>query len=282
MIRYDQSRHFPSKIEDVKMLGKDKVEHVYNELFHPSKALVKSIEMKVIKQAKQFELMVKNQTVRCYSWNEGLKPILLIHGWGSRASRFYYLIHKLISNGYSPVSFDCLGHGDSDGNHTDILDYHLAIKSLYEIYGVFESIISHSFGVIAGLYSIKKGVLSKSHVVLSGSGSFKYGVNKYASLYSLNSDEYDFLVTKIEQYFDLGKSVWDEFSIFSNLDDKIKNMLIIHDKDDDIIEYKQSIDINNSFPLDSKLILTNGSGHNGVLINATISQRIIEHINMLN
>ncbi len=264
------------------MLGQDKVERVYNELFHPPKAPIRPIETKIIKQAKQFELKVKDQTVRCYSWSEGLKPILLVHGWGSRASRFYYLIHKLISNGYSPISFDCVGHGDSDGHHADILDYHLAIKLLYETYGVFESIISHSFGVIAGLYSIKKGVLSKSHVVLSGSGSFKYGVDKYALLYSLNSDEYGLLVAKIEQYFDLGKPVWDEFSIFSGLDDKIKNILIIHDKDDDIIEYKQSIDINSAFSMDSKLILTNGSGHNGVLINAAISEHIIEHINTLN
>jgi len=270
-----------SDIMDAQMLENNKVENVYNELFRPKKIPVRQVEMRVIEQSKKFEIKVKNQIVRCYSWGEGSKPVLLIHGWGSRASRFYYIIHKLISDGYSPISFDCVGHGDSDGDNTDILDYHLIIKLLYETYGVFESIISHSFGVLAGLYSIKKGVLSKSHVVLSGSGSFKYGVDKYALFYSLNPDEYDSLIDKIEQYFNLGNTVWNEFSIFSSLDDKIKNMLIIHDKDDDIIEYKQSIDINNAFLRDSNLILTNGSGHNGVLINAIIYGHIIKHIEML-
>lgn len=48
-----------------------------------------------------------------YAWGDGARPVLLVHGWRSRASRFHKFVTRLVELGYSPVSYDAPGHGDS-------------------------------------------------------------------------------------------------------------------------------------------------------------------------
>ena len=46
-----------------------------------------------------------------YAWGDGSRPVLLVHGWGARASRFADLVTALLAAGHSPVSYDAWGHG---------------------------------------------------------------------------------------------------------------------------------------------------------------------------
>ncbi|WP_238162986.1 alpha/beta hydrolase [Kribbella capetownensis] len=48
-----------------------------------------------------------------YAWGDGRRPVLLVHGWRSRASRYAGFVARLLELGYSPVSFDAPGHGDT-------------------------------------------------------------------------------------------------------------------------------------------------------------------------
>ena len=47
-----------------------------------------------------------------YAWGDGRRPVLLVHGWRSRASRYAGFVTRLLELGYSPVSYDGPGHGD--------------------------------------------------------------------------------------------------------------------------------------------------------------------------
>src|SRR3954471_13347938 len=44
--------------------------------------------------------------VAAYSWGDGARPVLLVHGWGARASRFAELVTALLAAGLSPVAYD--------------------------------------------------------------------------------------------------------------------------------------------------------------------------------
>src|SRR6266516_1421498 len=46
-----------------------------------------------------------------YAWGDGRRPVLLVHGWRSRASRYAGFVARLLELGYSPVSYDAPGHG---------------------------------------------------------------------------------------------------------------------------------------------------------------------------
>src|SRR5213592_4541560 len=58
-----------------------------------------------------------------YAWGDGGRPVLLVHGWRSRASRYAGFVAKLLELGYSPVSYDAPAHGDSCGDVTSILGH---------------------------------------------------------------------------------------------------------------------------------------------------------------
>ena len=67
-------------------------------------------------------------------------------------------VTKLLELGYSPVSYDAPGHGDSPGPIGSILDHQRIIRGLEERHGPFEGVIAHALGVPFALYAVREGV----------------------------------------------------------------------------------------------------------------------------
>src|SRR5690349_15985431 len=112
--------------------------------------------------------------VLTYAWGDGARPVLLVHGWRSRASRYAGFITRLLELGYSPVSYDAPGHGDSPGPIVSILGHQRIIRALEERHGPFEAVIAHSLGVPFALYAVREGVATKRLVMVSGVADFGY------------------------------------------------------------------------------------------------------------
>lgn len=92
-----------------------------------------------------------------YAWGDGRRPVLLVHGWRSRASRYAGFVTRLLELGYSPVAYDAPGHGDSPGPIVSILGHQRIIRRLEERHGPFEGVIAHSLGVPFALYAVREG-----------------------------------------------------------------------------------------------------------------------------
>jgi len=114
-----------------------------------------------------------------YAWGDGSRPVLLVHGWRSRASRYYALVARLLELGYSPVSYDAPGHGDTPGPTGTILDHQRIIRGLEAKHGPFEGVIAYSLGMLFGLYAVQQGVAAKWIVTISGIAQFDYLVDKF-------------------------------------------------------------------------------------------------------
>ena len=68
--------------------------------------------------ARTSSITVNDKRVAVYAWGDGGRPVLLVHGWQSRAARFASFVRPLIDRGFSPISFDAPANGDSTGvNH---------------------------------------------------------------------------------------------------------------------------------------------------------------------
>src|SRR3954454_5387191 len=83
------------------------------ELFRSTRgrAPIRPEEAEVDRRATLHYLVVNGRDVATYRWGDGARPVLLVHGWQSRASRFAALVTALLEHGYSPVSYDAPGHG---------------------------------------------------------------------------------------------------------------------------------------------------------------------------
>ena len=107
-----------------------------------------------------------------YAWGDGARPVLLVHGWAARASRFADLVTALLADGWSPVAYDAWAHGATRGPARTMPDHQVVIAELAERYGPFEGVVAHSFGVPVTLYAARHGLAADRLVAISGMGDF--------------------------------------------------------------------------------------------------------------
>src|SRR4029078_7217172 len=89
-------------------------------------------------------IFIDGKDVVTYRWGDGEKPVLMVHGWQSRGSRYAGFVPVLRGLGFSPVTFDAPGHGDSGGTSMTILEYEEVIRHLQGRYGRFDAVIANS------------------------------------------------------------------------------------------------------------------------------------------
>ena len=208
-----------------------------------------------------------------YAWGDGARPVLLVHGWRSRASRFATLVTALEAAGYSPVSYDAWAHGATKGPVRTILDHEQVITALAERHGGFEAVVAHSFGVPVAMYAVRQGVRADRVVALSGMSDFGHLVDSFCTTLGLGAPVDEQLRRAIERrYFDGDSSIWRRFSVgpIPGLD-----LLVMHSPEDRMVDRGQADLLVASQGDRATLIETPGLGHGRILddpgvIDATV------------
>jgi len=62
------------------------------------------IDRKLTRSAEQYDVPFEGQTLKAYAWGEG-KTILMVHGWGSRASHLAFLGRSIAKSGFRVIAF---------------------------------------------------------------------------------------------------------------------------------------------------------------------------------
>lgn len=198
-----------------------------------------------------------------YAWGDGQRPVLLVHGWNSRASRFADLVSALLDRGYSPVSYDAFGHGGTGGSAGTILDNQAVIKELADRHGPFEGVVAHSLGVPFALYAVREGVRVERVVAISGVSDFGYLVDTFCAKLGLRPSLNQRLRRRIERsLFDGDAGIWDRFSAGTSAG---CDLLIVHDAVDYIVDRGQAGLLAAGYGDRATLMETTGLGHSRVL-----------------
>ena len=103
--------------------------------------------------------------VQVYSWGQG-PAILLVHGWGSRASHFEALIAALEAGGRQVIAFDAPAHGRSGGTFSGAPAFAAALRVIAAQSGPFEAVVAHSLGTVATSLVLGKEVNAQRAVML--------------------------------------------------------------------------------------------------------------------
>ena len=74
-----------------------------------------ALDRKLTRSAEQCDIPFEGQILKAYVWGEG-KTVLLVHGWGSRASHLAFLGKNIATSGFRAVAFDGPAHGNSQFN----------------------------------------------------------------------------------------------------------------------------------------------------------------------
>lgn len=246
---------------------------------HPAgRAKVRPNEKEVHAQAQVSQLTVNGKSVVVYRWGSGEKPVLMLHGWESRGSRFAAFVPKLLAQGFSPITFDSPGHGDSGGNATTILEYKALIHELQKQAGPFEAIIAHSFGVLCAFHAVRTGVSAKRMVTISGMSEFGYLVDEFSRRLSLGTRVQKDLRERVERLFVPEQNIWERFSVPYQPSLVQAPLLVIHDENDDVVGVAQARRLAEAFSQQTEFVATSSLGHRRILMEPSVIERVVQFI----
>ncbi len=220
----------------------------------------------VHERAARGTLDLADSRVATYTWGDGPEIVLLVHGWRSRASRFSAVVRELESPGRTIVAFDAPGNGDSTGKWVTVLDYAQIIARLSARYGGIDTIVAHSFGVLATFLAVREGALVSRLVSVSGVHDVDEILDEFARQAGLTGRAKAGLRSRIEQRtFPQVVDIWRRFVAELDPADIRTPLLLVHDQRDPVVDPQQSELIAEAHNGPTHLVLTDGRGHVRIL-----------------
>lgn len=208
-----------------------------------------------------------------YGWGEEGPVVLLVHGWGGSAAQMTPLVKPLVESGFQVLAFDALGHGDSPGKQTDInetIDIIKDMSSKIELDGI----IAQSTGAIASVMAIADGITSKKLVVCGAAASVDYYLRTFSQKLQANRQT----MGRISYYINtqLKRNIKD-FSIINIVPSLKQSALIIHDKNDEVVEYTEAVALSKLWSM-ARLHLTENLGHFGAFTDMAMLKTMIDYL----
>ncbi|MFC8826879.1 alpha/beta hydrolase [Streptomyces sp. NPDC057137] len=226
-------------------------------------------ERPVMERAEVGEVAVGGEKAVSYRWGTGERPVLLVHGWESRGSRFAALVSELLDLGLSPVAFDAPGHGEGAGESMTIVDLRDIAWALDGEHGPFEVVVAHSLGVTATFLALRDGGLRTERVVaISGVPDFGYLVDGFCARLGLRARLNAGLRRRIERELFPGEGdIWSRFAVPRTVAEvgRPLSVLVVHDEDDDMVDPAHSRALADTLGDRAELVVTRGLGHRRIL-----------------
>ncbi|NNE15310.1 MAG: alpha/beta hydrolase [Saprospiraceae bacterium] len=224
------------------------------------------------------DLLVGSESIAYYNWPKTGKKILLLHGWESYSYRWRPYIKDLQKLNYNVFALDAPAHGLSSGKKFSPTAYADAIKSMVEKEKI-ELIIAHSVGAYAAIIYASENTTPRyleDLILLAPTGKLQDFMNQFFDFLKLND--------KVREGFreNFIRTYGHDLDYFDS-DNLIKKVtcrgLLIHDKEDKTLPFKDSEDIAANWPI-GKFIATKGFGHR--LKGPFIKELILNYLKKVN
>ncbi|MEU0940636.1 alpha/beta hydrolase [Embleya sp. NPDC005971] len=224
-------------------------------------------------------MYVGGKRVVTYRWGDGAEPVLLLHGWWSRASRFAPLVEELRARGLTPIAFDAPGHGDSGGTSTTVLEYAEIALRLQERHGDFRAVLGHSFGVLGAFQALRSGLRADRVVAVAGVCDMEYLLDRFSAELDLDPR----VKARLREQADTRllapeSAIWQRFSAPYGAGPARVPILVVHDEDDTMAVADQGYRLAAAYPDQARLYVTRGLGHSRVLGDAAVLAEVLRFL----
>ena len=212
--------------------------------------------------------------VMVYTYGYSKTKVLLAHGWSGRGTQMYAVADKILENGMMIISFDAPAHGLSKGKTTTPTEFIKTIEFLNSTYGPFEAAVGHSFGSISLLKSVSNGLKLNKLVVIGTEFTITNIIENLIENLQLKSSIVNKLKKKLDQKY---KGDIEFYSAANSAKNVTIPTLVLHDTND------KNVDVSSAYKLrqnlsNGELLVTSGLGHQNILRDENIINRIIEFI----
>ena len=222
----------------------------------------------------------EDQILYCYSWGEG-KTVLLVHGWGSRASHLALLARHLARTGFKAIVIDAPSHGRSHKRgkkpQSSMFEFGRALSTVTAEMGPLYALVGHSLGALAAFFTsagheklAPYQVRPERLVLISSPISIKHMIEVYCIREGMDSEQERQLTTELEQGFDFSVADYSVLQAHNRIRSKL---LIVHDKEDVEVLFSDAVSLHED-QAGSQLITTKGGGHHRILADRVMLRAV--------
>lgn len=214
-----------------------------------------------------------------YGWrwkagNEHSKKILIVHGFDSCSYRFDRYIEPLQQAGFEVIAFDAPGHGRSSGKTVNALAYSEAILKAEESFGPFYGIMAHSLGGLATALAFEQlpNQAQRKLVLIAPTTETTTAIENFFRFMPVGENIRSAFHTVITE---VGRKPVAYYSVSRAIRHIHAPVLWIHDEDDAICPFCDTIPVQQLQLPHVEFFITKGLGHSGIYRHTNVFQKIM-------
>jgi pimeloyl-ACP methyl ester carboxylesterase len=236
----------------------------------PARHKTSEAERQILASGRRGRIRLSKNEIATWTWGEG-PTILLVHGWGSRGARLGSFVEPLVASGYSVVTFDAPGHGESSGRLSSLpqsMEAQLAIaKTRDSIHGV----IAHSMGAAAAALAMGRGLEPERAVLLAPVANPGAYTHVFAEALGIPSAIREAMERRFEEQFGIR---WEDFDVTRSVSSYSTPLLVFHDREDREVAWTNGEAIARAWP-GAELVTTRGLGHTRIVHDPDIVRQAV-------
>ncbi len=218
---------------------------------------------------------VESQGQRLTGWELGTGPtVVLVHGWGSRASRFGTLGAALVEAGFRVVAYDAPAHGESTGRFASLPEFARALGDVARRVGTVHGLVGHSLGGAAAIMAMRQGLEAQRAVLIAPPADVRIFSDLFARTLAIAPSVQETMHRNLERRL---RIVWDDLHIPSLVRTLPAAALVIHDRDDADVPFAHGEEIVGAW-VGSRLETTTGLGHRAILRDPAVIGRTVNFL----
>jgi pimeloyl-ACP methyl ester carboxylesterase len=198
--------------------------------------------------------------------------VLLVHGWGGRASQMSLLAKAIAERGFTVVAVDAPGHGDGRST-SDIFQMTAAIESLVDRFGQPTAVVAHSLGSMATVRALRTQ-MPGSLVLLAPLLDVEVALAKFIERAQLAPWTARSLVRRIKRFVG---AEWDSFVVGYRTDFGDADVFVVHDPDDADAPFEVSAALAATRER-TVLWIAESTGHTGLLQDSEVLEKVANHL----
>jgi len=233
----------------------------------------------IFHKAEKLSFTFNSNVVRGFKWTSSkpnARTILVCHGMNSCSYRFEKYVQLLLANHFNVLAFDALGHGQSAGKYLNAVTYSEMIIQIETRYGPVDGIIAHSIAGMATAFALEKLKHENKKVVLIAPATeTTTQVNLFFKMLHLSEEFRKIFDEEILRTRGLPAAWYSAARAVKNINAQV---LWIHDIDDTICPYTDTLILQQEKLPHVKFITTNGLGHNKIYRDTSVQKHILNFL----
>ncbi len=228
-------------------------------------------ELEFLQTGHAFRVPHEELDVAAWIWGERGPLVLLMHGWGSRASRFRFFVPPFVAAGFRVVALDGPGHGQTGGTRASLPQFAAALTAVAHATGEVAGVVGHSLGGAAAIFAMGRGLRPVPMVAIAAPAEPAAFFQRFARHLRLPSRVRERIRESLEERFGVK---WSDLDVPAIAARNASPLLVIHDAGDHDVPIGDGRAI--AIAAGGTLVETQGLGHRAIMrdpevVHATVT-----------